>query len=381
MQIHYISPSVLPSRNANAVHVLKQCDALARHCEEVFCYARRSVLSSDLAEEKIRGEYGLLSPNLTFRTHFFPSNRAVSFLIAMHSFLRILATSEARVLSRNLYASFLWGVIFSRELLFETHQLETGVRKWMQHLLIKRSNVTTIVISRKLEEILQEYHQTSIKNSVVLHDAAEADSQRYDKVLKTVVLKEYGINNGSWRSVCGYFGHLYPGRGMEIIVAMAEHSPDDLFIVVGGTKTDIERLRAKHLEVRNLKILGFMPHSEAQRLMKAVDVLLMPYQRSVSIGVQGHDTARWMSPMKMFEYMACGVPLISSDLDVLKEVLTDGVNALLVSPEDSSKWCAALEWIMSNKSLAYSIGEKAYRDYSDLYTWDKRADHIIAEFR
>ena len=52
--------------------------------------------------------------------------------------------------------------------------------------------------------------------------------------------------------------------------------------------------------------------------MLAVDILIMPYQKNVAIGAKGHDTARWMSPMKMFEYMASGNPIISSNLAALK---------------------------------------------------------------
>lgn len=382
MLVHYISPSVIPSRSANAVHVAKQCDALARQCAEVRCYARRSTAGAGAAEQRIRDDYGLTSPNLVWKTHFLPFNRAITFCIALHALLKILPSPNRFVLSRNLYASYVWGVLLSRKLLFETHQLETGLGRWMQRQLIKKSNITTVVISGKLKEILEEYHNAKISNCLVLHDAATFDTQRFSEHMRAEILKHScGIERSAWRSVCGYFGHLYPGRGIEIIVAMAQKSPDDLFIVVGGTEGDIERLRSEHQGRRNLHFLGFKPHSTAQRIMKSVDVLLMPYQKIVSIGVQGHDTARWMSPMKMFEYMACAVPIISSDLEVLREVLQDSVNALLVKPDDACEWSAALERLHADKALAAKIAEQACRDYRTHYTWDKRAERIIAEFR
>ena len=381
MIIHYISPSILPSRSANAVHVAKQCDALAKCCDEVRCYARRSISASAAADQRIKVEYGLTSPNLIWKTHFFPYSRATNLVIALHACLMILIAKQGYVLSRNLYASFIWGVLFSRKLVFETHQLEPGIGRWMQRKLIRRSNVTTIVISKKLEKILEEYHCTRISKCVVLHDAA-SDAQRSDSQMKAdVLMQSLKIDKGEWRSICGYFGHLYSGRGIEVIIAMAAEAPDDLFLVVGGAQSDIDRLRAEHQNAKNLKILGFMPHNESLRLMKSVDVLLMPYQKSVSIGVKGHDTARWMSPMKMFEYMACGVPIISSELEVLKEVLTDEVNALLVTPDSVSEWSAALRRIQQDTALAKKIGGQAYLDYRKHYTWDNRAERIVAELR
>lgn len=378
MIIHYISPSVFPSRSANAVHVAKQSDALTKYCEEVHCYACRSLFQSEIADRRIREEYALKSANLKFCTHFLPFNRFVTVFIALNSLLRLLLSPRSKVISRNLYASFVWGVILSRSLVFETHQLETGIGKLMQCLLIKKSNVTTVVISHKLREILQEYHGAIISTCLVLHDAADADNRCIDEKAKAKTLKQNcNINTKEWRTVCGYFGHLYAGRGIEIIVAMAEASPDTLFLVVGGTDADITRLRSQHSNLRNVQFLGFMPHRVAQLLMKAVDVLLMPYQKSVSIGVQGHDTGRWMSPMKMFEYMASGNPIISSNLEVLKEVLEDGENALLVEPDDISGWNAALSRLQNDNDLSEQISAQARRDYSAKYTWEKRAERLI----
>ena len=112
--------------------------------------------------------------------------------------------------------------------------------------------------------------------------------------------------------------------------------------------------------------------------MRVVDVLLMPYQKSVSIGKPGHDTARWMSPMKMFEYMSSSVPIISSDLPVLREVLICGENALLVPPDDVDCWVQAMDKLLSNRELSASIGRNAHRAYKLNYTWLKRAESIIS---
>jgi glycosyltransferase involved in cell wall biosynthesis len=104
----------------------------------------------------------------------------------------------------------------------------------------------------------------------------------------------------------------------------------------------------------------------------------MPYQYEVSIGIDFHDTARWMSPMKMFEYMASGVTVISSDLPVLREILQDGFNALLVEPNDSNAWTSALLSLMHDSELPRRLALQARSDFIKYHTWSIRANKIIA---
>jgi len=108
-----------------------------------------------------------------------------------------------------------------------------------------------------------------------------------------------------------------------------------------------------------------------------MDVLLMPYQKSVSIGIKGVDTSNWMSPMKLFEYLSAGVPIISSNISVLKEVLIDGENCLLVEPDDVNSWSIALQNIISNAELEEKLGFNAYNLYKDKYTWKHRAKGML----
>jgi glycosyltransferase involved in cell wall biosynthesis len=281
------------------------------------------------------------------------------------------------ILSRNLYASYVIAVLKRRPIIFETHQLEVGTRKGIQRAIMTRPWVRTVIISKKLKECLIRHHGVAPSRTFVLPDAAPRGIVpiKMEK-RRTELFRVVEQVKGDWNGVCGYFGHLYEGRGIEIIEAMAEARHDVLFLIFGGNEQDVQiRRRVNRLD--NLHFLGYVPHTVSLQAMRTVDVLLMPYQESVSIGVKGHDTARWMSPMKMFEYMATGVPIISSDLPVLKEVLRDGENAILVPPSDIDCWVQALEKILKNSCLAKNIGRRAHQDYKENYTWTKRATRLV----
>lgn len=378
MRFHYISPSALPSRAANSVHVVWQCAALCRSGAEVTLYANRTIPEAQKLEAELRSVYGVDHPLLHLDTTYCNSRYGNSLRIAYHAVCSIRrAGRRDAILSRNLYAAFWLAVLHRTPLLFETHQLETGFRKWMQRSIMRCPWVTTIVISEHLVKYLAEHHGTEPHRTLVLHDAAPAGispvsiTERRDKLHALVPDAQ-----GAWKQVCGYFGHLYPGRGIEIVEAMAVARKDCLFLVFGGTETDIAARRSSNRQA-NLAFMGHVPHPVARDLMRIVDILLMPYQESVSIGVAGHDTARWMSPMKMFEYLGAGVPIISSDLPVLREVLLDGENCLLACPSDIDSWLAALDRIAGNPELAARIGSNAHNQYKRQHTWTRRAEKII----
>jgi glycosyltransferase involved in cell wall biosynthesis len=378
MKLNYISPSKLPSRSANSIHVVWQCEALCHSGVEVTLYAKRAMPDGLQLESELRNVYGVAHPALRLDTVYSNSGCGDSLHIAHHA-VRAIGRSgyNDAILSRNLYAAFSLAVLHKVPLLFETHQLETGFRKWMQRAIMLCPWVTTIVISAHLAKYLAEHHGAEPHRTLVLHDAAPAGispvriTERRDKLCALVPEAQ-----GSWKQVCGYFGHLYSGRGIEIVEAIAAARKDCLFLVYGGSETDIAARRASNRQV-NLAFMGHVAHPVARDLMRMVDMLLMPYQESVSIGVSGHDTARWMSPMKMFEYLGAGVPIISSDLPVLQEVLLDGENCLLARPSDVDSWLAALDHIAGNPELAAHIGSNAHDQYERDHTWTRRAEKII----
>jgi glycosyltransferase involved in cell wall biosynthesis len=376
---HYISPSILPSRSANSVHVVMQCEALINNGADLVLYARRAIPKDEDLTEAILSAYGVDLHKARIVSFYSRFNLATNLRIAVHALWDLMTRKwPDALISRNLYASFLIGFVMRRPVLFETHQLEIGFRKLLQRGTMSCPWVTTIVVSNKLKYYLEQHHGIGPARTLVLHDAAPDGiepiprSARRDQLIQALP----GIE-GHWESICGYFGHLYPGRGVEVIEEMAKARPHVLFLLFGGNEADV-LIKKKSNQLTNLIYIGHVSHQVAQQAMCSVDVLLMPYQENVSIGVAGHDTARWMSPMKMFEYMAAGVPIISSDLPVLREVLINKHNALLVSPSDPKKWCNALDLLSNDSEFANFLGKQAHSDYLENYTWGIRARAILS---
>jgi glycosyltransferase involved in cell wall biosynthesis len=102
----------------------------------------------------------------------------------------------------------------------------------------------------------------------------------------------------------------------------------------------------------------------------------MPYQQVVYVDAKRKvSTANYMSPMKMFEYMASQRAIISSDLPVLREVLNE-TNARLCPPDDVEAWIVAIRELISAPQVAAQLSQRAYQDVQE-HTWQKRVQRIL----
>jgi glycosyltransferase involved in cell wall biosynthesis len=356
-----------------------QTRALADCGADVTLYACRSVSDERDLPAAIARQYGITTDGIRLKTTFARSTRALNVRIAFLAVRRLLSARwPDLVICRNLYAAYILGVLMRRPLVFELHHIENGSRGLLQRAILRQPGVRIVSISQKLLEFVAKAYGITPSRPQVLRDAAPSGIAPVPRERRRAQLQALvPAAQAPWHGVCGYIGHLYAGRGVELIEALAERRPDVLFLLAGGHETDISARQARNRR-KNLVFVGHLPHHSALELAKCVDVLLMPYQRSVSLGVGRYDTAQWMSPMKMFEYMATDVPIVSSDLPVLHEVLQDGENALLVPPDAVDTWAEAIDRLLTDSDLSCSLARKAYSQYEAQHTWGHRARALLA---
>lgn len=385
MKVYYVSPSVMPSRSANSVHVVHMCAALAQLGNEVTLFFQRSVLDVENLKNVMEDYYGVNLDNVQLVSCFSASGRAVNIRIALLFVVRRIVDHFSKrtpdlIISRNLYASFVLEICFRHRFVFETHTLEPpGLRKYLQKILLRSQRASTVVISHALQRLLAQWHGLSSLDSLVLHDAATSGIKKLSRVEKQAVRHELAnkIDCEKYCAVVGYFGHLYSGRGVEIIQALAGKHPEVVFLLYGGNEEDIERYQRKN-GIPNLHFMGYIAPSQVSRAMGMMDVLLMPYQKKVSVGRGRYkDTGQWMSPLKMFEYMAAGMPIIASRLPVLEEVLEDNIDCLLAEPDDPASWSDCLQRLLDDSALAGAIGTNARFAYEYEHNWNIRAEKIM----
>jgi glycosyltransferase involved in cell wall biosynthesis len=170
-------------------------------------------------------------------------------------------------------------------------------------------------------------------------------------------------------TLVGYTGRVNVEKGVPTLLdaaALLEDRPIR-FMLVGKVYDDLG-LRASRLPAASLT--GFVPPSEVADWMAAADILVMPTSARISY-------ADFTCPLKLFEYMASGRPVLCSDLPVLREVVRDEKNALLFHVDDPSSLAAGIERLRSDRALADSIGRAARSDVGQ-YTWARRAELVVS---
>jgi|688.fasta_scaffold85829_4 glycosyltransferase involved in cell wall biosynthesis len=98
-----------------------------------------------------------------------------------------------------------------------------------------------------------------------------------------------------------------------------------------------------------------------------LDCILAPFQANVMVG-PGSDAAKWMTPLKIFQDMAFGNPIIASDLPVIREVLEHEVNALLCRPDNPLDRLLALRRVRDKQERCAENVENALEVIRTKYT-------------
>jgi glycosyltransferase involved in cell wall biosynthesis len=175
------------------------------------------------------------------------------------------------------------------------------------------------------------------------------------------------------RPLVAYAGHLYPWKGVETLLGALAAAPGLRGRIIGGhpSEPDLARVRqfAANLGLgERVEFTGMKAPGEVAALLREADLLVLP-NRATSV------SASYTSPLKLFEYLAAGRPIVASDLPALREILRDRENAWLAPPDDPGALAAALETIARDKALAIRLAKAAFESAS-AYSWDARAERL-----
>jgi len=355
--IYYLSSSRLPIEEANAIHVINMSLAFSETGSKVELYI--AGLVKDIPHSAGAINFKLTKP--------FKNSQVRSFVRIFYVLKDFFIKRKKGIVFGRDFLSISILALLGRDVYLEVHEPPSSkLRKYLFEKVIKRKSLRGIVvITEKLKHYFVENYGISPDLIMTAPDCANIkDKQQNGMNLKLGADGEF---------IVGYAGSLYPGKGVDFILEIAEKMPDTQFFIAGGSSHEISEMKKN--APKNVEFKGRLAHQDVDMFLEGCSVLLAPYKKRVE-SASGNDIGRWMSPLKIFEYMASGRPMIASDIDVIREVLENGVDSLLAEPENVSAWVEQITYLEKNLETRNRIAMNGYQSVKTQFTWHHRAAEL-----
>jgi glycosyltransferase involved in cell wall biosynthesis len=258
-------------------------------------------------------------------------------------------------------------------IIYEIHALpsEDKLSNAIENFLVRGVD-NFIFITGSLKDIYVKKFKCSSRKVLICSDAVDLDIFNIEISTEEARKKTNLPQNVKLLGYCGKFTTMGNDKGIDVILQSLQRLPSDvLFIAVGAKPKELEYYKKLARQYGVEKKVRFFIHVDQEKLalyQKAFDVLLMPFPHT-------KHYAYYMSPLKMFEYMASQRPIIASNLPSVREILNEN-NSLLVKPGDQEDLAQGIKEILNNKELSDKISKQAFSDVQQ-YTWEKRVERIL----
>lgn len=378
MKIALITNSRIPSLTANSIQAMKVAQALMQLGHDIRMFAPAE--TDSVTKETLLSHYGLrLAPDLDL----LPSIKRLKRLDFIVHAQRAAKRFGAELIYTWLPQSAALGAWMGYPVVLEMHADNSGKLGvwWMRQFWKRNTPKVMTVTTSALRKALERSTNFQFKDDAVLLAPNGVELEKYAGLPSpTEARRQLNLKEGL---TVGFTGHIYPGRGADLLFELARQMPNVNFLWVGGTPELVDFWRGKLTEANliNVTMTGFVKHESIPLYQAATDVLLMPYSRSIEAS-SGQDIAEVINPMKMFEYMAAGRGIVCADLSVIREVLNEG-NAVLVEPVEEGNrewgignWKLAIESLLVDESRRLALGAQARKDVEQL-TWVKREERVM----
>ena len=375
MRVAYVDPHPVPGPSVEALQIAQNVDALARAGDRVDLVTPQP-RHDDRVDDTLGRPW-----DAGVRTAYVPDYRerwwapARSNRLFFHAARRWLAKERPdAVWVRHLRCAE--SILAMRDpppVFFETH--EVFARTLAEQPEAPRRKVTRL---RTLERsVYERAHGIIALTSALaddLRDDYEAKSPMMvaaDGVDALLAAQARPVSLGRHLPVILYIGSLHPWKGVDIVVRAMRDVAQATLAIVGGNGSGLAALREcarQHGVADRVRFVGAVPPRKRFDWIAAATLCVLPLSLS-------RIASRYTSPLKLFEYLALGKPVVTTDLPSMREVVEHGNNAWLVPHADPACYAEAINTLLRDDALRSRLGAQARRT-GTACTWDARANRI-----
>lgn len=348
-ELFFLHPFRLPSEHAHGIQILRTCEALAAAGTPVRLPVKRNPERPVASIAEALASYGI-APRKGLHIEWLPTRHKGLSGLALR--LQILTARHQPVFyARHLRLARI--AALRGPVIIELHGLGPETARAVA------AADAVVTITAALAARVRELHAPACPVEVI-PDAADTGVFRHVEA------------PGPVRAV--YMGQLMPWKGVEILLQALAQVPALPALVIGGRAgydSRREKLRRMAVELGlgdRVEWAGYLPQAEAWRRLRRGDIGIVPTRA-------GDSQELSTSPLKLFEYRACGLPVVASDLPALRELVSDGENGALFAEGNPAALTAVLARLASQPEERERLAAGALRGAAER-TWAARAARI-----
>ncbi len=355
----YIAELNLPNTSAYAVHVFQMCNSISKkqkNLKLLVPFVEKNLIKNIKKNYGIKYNFEIIS--------IFKSYKKLNFLKRIYFAYRckqIMGNTKNidLVLSRSVVAAILLS-FFNIRIFLEIHTELKGITKFF-FKISKLKKISKNIKFIFINKYLLNFFKIEKKKFIILDDAVNTElfKNKRSKIHK---------------NTCAYFGSLTKGKGLEIILEISKLNKNINFHIYGDLKLVFKQVDKN--SYKNVKFYNHVDYYKIPKYMSRYHILLMPYLEKVSVRSSNLDTSKYMSPLKLFEYLAMSKIIIASKLKVYSHILKNNYNCFLLESNNLLSWIHLIENIFKNIKKFESLRKSALKT-SRKFTWDQRVEKIL----
>ena len=351
----------LPTEKAHGAQIVRTCEALARQGAQVELAVpgRATPINEDPFSYYGAERVFSITP---LKVRDWAGRSRIGFLLSALLFARRVARHARAhkpdvIYSRDKIVLIALRFLSEAPLVWEVHGREPALAV----RLLKKARIIAIT-----EGIKDELARQGVPDErmAVAHDGIDLRSFAH-AIPKEESRRRLGLPLD--KKIALYIGRLDGWKGTDTLLEASVLLPGEVRVVmIGGEPAQVEALKAKYPGVI---FLGFLPYRDIALNEAAADILVLPNT------ARDATSLRYTSPLKLFSYMASGIPMVVSDLPSLREIVSEK-EAFFVPADDPQALARAITGALDASDgpvRALRAKEKVAE-----YTWDKRAERIQA---
>jgi len=390
MRIFYFTNTRLPTEKAHGVATVKLCSAFAALGHEVMIIHpwRRNPLRGDVyAYYGVERNFTIITlPSIDFlwlgfgeRFLFLVQLFSFSKIAALWLFFRYRLTGRLgdTVIFSHDHIPLFFVSFFAPQIFYDIHHYPEHT--FLYERVLRRAIGVGVQTKWKADAIRRDF---GIPPEKIVYWPNGTDIERFD-IRFTVNEARVKLGLPQEKKIVLYAGSLQRWKGVDTLVQAAELLPPDIFVyIVGGNtgKTNFQFPRPTSpgpspggRAISNFQnrvvFVGQRPWSEIPLWLKAADVLVLPNSGRMKV------SQYYTSPMKLFEYMASGRPIVASDVPAIHEIV-DETMVFFAQPDNPRSFADAIRQALANPEEARRRAERALQEVV-IYSWAARAEKIL----